>query len=259
MSEKFVNYLKRKGLGPRTIKEYARYYDILEADEGINQEIVNEFLDLHNNGVCRAFLTNLIEFLKKKDIDIPKRTGRKSVKIPKYLTKEEIEVLVTNIDNKRSRIMINLSFQGGLRPSELLNIKPFDFDWNNWKANPEKIGNLKIKGKGNKERMVFISPELMKNIYYYVKSINKTIEKTDPIFRIGIRRWQTILNKLSERILEKKLNPHALRASCATYLHNNGWDILDIKEYLGHANIATTQIYTHINKEDLKNKFDKVF
>lgn len=260
MKEKFERYLKRKGLSDKTIKDYMFYFNKIDA-ENINQEIVNEFIDRYNNSVSRAFIINLTTFLKKRNITLPKKTGTKSKKIPIFISREQVNKIIDAMDSLKKKLMVAITFQGGLRLGELMNVKPNDFNWEEWKKNPGESGKLLITGKGSRERIVFLSSDLMQLIYKYVKGLEYDIEITDNIWpNVGVSCWQISLRKASLKAIGKKISPHVLRHSCATYLHNEkGWNLMEIKEYLGHQDVSTTQIYTHIDKKKLREKFESSF
>jgi integrase/recombinase XerD len=74
------------------------------------------------------------------------------------------------------------------------------------------------------------------------------------LFPVSIRRWQTILEKYSRKILDKSVNPHLLRHSCGSYLYNNGLGLKEIADFLGHSSIQTAQIYVHLDKKKFDSK-----
>ena len=99
----------------------------------------------------------------------------------------------------------------------------------------------------------------MDYIQDYIKNISENITKEDPIFNIGIRRWEDIIAKCSKKAIDRRINPHLLRHSSATFLEEMGLSISEIAEFLGHESISTSQIYIHINKERLKSKVEAAF
>jgi len=259
MGDPFVDWLRRKGLSETTIKNYIFYY-IRIKDIPLSQDVVNKLIDIYpNNFNCNGFLNNYISFYGLWDIKLPKRTGRVPLKIPKWLSVDEVEILIKNSNQRRDSIMIELTFQGGLRVSELLGIKAYDFNWNGWLEDREANGELVVLGKNKRERVVYLNSYLMYEVYNYIKQNQHKIGKKDSIFRISERRWEKIIEELSRKYLNKRINPHVLRHSTATFLLKSGWNIVQVSEYLGHKDISTTQIYTHINKGELKERFNKVF
>lgn len=267
--DKWVTWLGAKGLSPRTIKEYCFYFDKFNF-ETFTQSYLNEFIVKHNNLVARAFLKNLLHYIKTNEfpkeikvllneIEIPKFTGAKKVRLPNVLSPEQVQSIANAMNNQRNKFMVLISFYGGLRREELLTIKPYDFNWDGWLKNPGDNGRLRVIGKRNKQRGVFIPQEIMAQIYQWIKSeVSKRQSKDEPIFNIGENRWKDILHKASVQALGKHINPHLLRHSCGSWLRDNGWDLKEIAEYLGHDSIQSTQIYTHISQEKLKDKFSKL-
>lgn len=260
MEDEFIAYLERKGLSKKTLKEYSYYYNKIKGIK-IDQTAVNYFLDkaFKNNKVFNALLKNYLEFLELYHLRIPKRTGSKKRKLPKVLTREEVYAMVNMATTMRNAIMIELTFQGGLRAGELLNIKITDFNWNKWWENRNKSAELTITGKGEKQRIVYVNGELMRKIFIYLKEIEMKLSEETNIFRIKYIRWLKIIERTSKKAINRRISPHILRHSTATYLLEQGWNLMDVKEYLGHEDISTTSIYTHINREDIENKFENTF
>lgn len=261
----WVAWLQAKNLSDRTINEYCSYYDKLPNDN-ITQNSCIAFINKNNNPVARAFINNLLWYLKFKgqdhNITLPKITGRKKKKLPSVLSRDDIHKLADSCGNERTRLMILITFYGGLRVSELVgqyHIKPYSFAWNSWLREPERNGMLKLKGKGGKERIVFIPQELMARVYRWIKDYaSKKQGKDDKLFKIGERRWKIILSENSNRALGRHIHPHLIRHSCGSWLRDRGWDLKEIADYLGHDSVVTTQIYTHISKEKLRDRFNEI-
>ena len=265
---KWEVWLEAKGLAPRTIDEYGKFWDKFDFSK-LEQEYLNLFIQRYNNNVARAFLKNLFHYCKISfpkevrgfllELEIPQVTGHKKARIPKVISIEEVKKLAEGMAGERNRLMVLVTFYGCLRLSELLSIKPYDFNWNLWLLNPDRNGKLRVIGKGNKEREVFIPQFLMARLYQWIRGevVVKGQSKDAPLFSIRKSMWQKLLGESSDKVLGRHINPHLLRHSGATWLRENGWELDDIKEYLGHSSINTTQIYTHISKERLADKFAK--
>lgn len=266
--QKFITWLKLKQLSDNTIKEYMRIYKKFNFE--FDQQNIDTFLSKRNDNITRAFLSNLFRYIidrpfsdeiKKQIalINIPKRTGAKKRKLPDIVTEAEAIQIANAMTNERNSLMTLITFYAGLRIQELIRIKVDDFNWATWIKQPEEIGTLKVTGKGNKQRQVFIPQNIMSRIYQWIRNyISKTQHRQEPIFQIKHSRWWTILAKTSQQTINKKIHPHALRHGCATWLMDKGWDLIEIKEYLGHESIQTTQIYTHLNKTKLKQKYQNI-
>ena len=137
----------------------------------------------------------------------------------------------------------------GFRVSELVNLKVKDLNFE------EKIGNVR-QGKGKKDRVFNIPEFLLENLKEQVELQDKTNQEylfTGPKGRLSSRNLQKIIQKASRRAeINKEVHCHTLRHSFATHLLENGTDIRKIQELLGHSDLSTTQIYTHISREELK-------
>lgn len=268
-NKEWNDWLQAKGLSTNTIEQYNYYLTRFNLEE-LNQKYLTNYIVQYNNSVAKAFIKNLIHFIKVNDypkeikvqiaeLEIPQISGRKKIRLPQVLTEEEVYKLSNAMNNERNKLMVLITFFGGLRVGELTKIKPYDFNWDKWVESPEDLGRLKVIGKGNKQRPIFIPAKLMARIYTWIKSeVSKRQSKNANLFKIGIKRWEVILEKAGDRAIGRHINPHLLRHSCGTWLRDNGWDLKEIAEYLGHENIATTAIYTHISQEKLKDKYKEL-
>jgi|25BtaG_2_1085352.scaffolds.fasta_scaffold00192_3 site-specific recombinase XerD len=270
MKEQFKQWLKIKGLKDRTLKNYMFYYDRLGLTT-IDQESLNNFLTKNNNGVSRAFLKNLIHHIKTNDYSeelktkisklyIPKLTGRKKRRIPKTISKEEVHIIAKAMTKERNRVMVLVNYYAGVRLEELIKIKPYDFNWNSWIKEPRNLGELRVIGKGDKERIIPIVPWLMNRILEWIKKEVSTKQDQDkPLFNIKGRRYQDILGKTANKTIGKWINPHLLRHSYGTYLSGKGLSLKEIADLYGHQSVSTTALYIHPNKEQTKNKIREAF
>jgi integrase/recombinase XerD len=185
----------------------------------------------------------------KKDITLGIKRPKREKRLPTVLTKEEIKKLFEVLDTKKSKIMVSLMYACGFRVSELINLKIGDLDFN------EKTGKI-LQGKGKKDRIFNIPDFLLGDLK---KQIEKQKEKKEIYLFTGTkgklseRNLQKIVSKAAKRAgINKDIHCHTLRHSFATHLLENGIDIRKIQELLGHADLSTTQIYTHISTEELK-------
>ncbi|HJT62232.1 MAG TPA: site-specific tyrosine recombinase XerD [Burkholderiales bacterium] len=182
-------------------------------------------------------------------LDPPKRTPR----FPKTLSEADVEALLAAPDTTtplglRDRAMLELLYATGLRVSELVAVKTFEVNLD--------AGVLRVMGKGSKERLVPLGEEAVEWIASYEKARNG---KSDALFLTsrgaGMTRqafWHLIRRYGARAIPGKKLSPHVLRHAFATHLINHGADLRVVQLLLGHADISTTQIYTHVARERLK-------
>ena len=181
--------------------------------------------------------------------------------LPNTLTEEEIlkllDIKLSDNYSYRNKAMIELMYATGLRVSELVNLKLSDIDLN------QDI--IRIYGKGSKERVVpigeYSKEYLEKYIYEYRSSMLKK-ETSEYLFLNNHGKKMTrqgffkiIKNIAFEKGINKNLSPHTIRHSFASHLLKYGADLRTIQELLGHSDISTTQIYTHITNEELKNNY----
>lgn len=185
----------------------------------------------------------------QKDITLSIKRPKKQKKIPTVLTKSEIKTLINNISNQKSRLMVSLIYACGLRVSELTNLKTIDLDFN------EMIGIIK-QSKGKKDRIFNIPEYLKEDLKYQIKNQQKQNSEylfSGPKQKLTERNLQKIVSNSAKKAnLKKRVHCHTLRHSFATHLLENNVDIRKIQELLGHSDLSTTQIYTHISKEELK-------
>ena len=182
-------------------------------------------------------------------------------KIPEVLSYDEITMLLETIDlstpqGHRNRAMLETLYACGLRVSELVNLKLSNLF-------PE-IGFLKVIGKNDKERIVPIGEEALQQIDYYVKNqrnhlpkINKDDENIVFLNRRGKRLTRVMIFMIVKEAaklagITKKVSPHTFRHSFATHLVEGGADLKAVQDMLGHESITTTEIYTHLDTEFLK-------
>jgi len=266
----FESFLKQKGLSDRTIREYLYYMDKFKnyIQYDVDRDVVYAFLEKNDNNVARAFVNLYLKFLEIGDIILPERTGSKdkSEKIVEYISRGDInlidEAMNQTANPMRNSLMLAITFQGGLRKQELLDLNSRSFRWNKWKENKEEPIDVIIKGKRNKVRVVNCSPEVAIKTLEYIRKLQGVydLESKDPIFQISNRRWEQILSNASTKSIGQNVNPHMLRHSFAMYVKDSlGWTIQQISKYLGHKNIQTTMIYARTTDPELKHKFKEGF
>jgi integrase/recombinase XerD len=188
---------------------------------------------------------------------------KKEQKLPVVLSVEEIDALMVASDGDenleiRNRAMLELLYGSGLRISELLELKLSDLHVN--------MGFINVIGKGNKERIVPIGAECAYHLKRYLTDARPYMKKTpgdilfvnsrgEGISRVGFYK---VLKKLTLKAgIMKEVSPHTLRHSFASHLLDNGVDLRVVQELLGHEDISTTQIYTHISKARIKEVYEE--
>lgn len=212
------------------------------------------------SGIKAFFKYLLLEEIIEKNptalLEAPK-IGRK---LPDTLTTDEIDVLVKAVDmnkaeGQRNRAILETLYSCGLRVSELIDLRVSNLHF--------RMGFIKIHGKGNKERLIPIGKKAKKEIKIYLKSyrgkLNIDKDSEDILFlnRRGRKLSRvmifTIIKNLSKKVgLKKNVSPHTFRHSFASHLVEGGADLRAVQEMLGHESILTTEIYTHLDREYLK-------
>ena len=182
-------------------------------------------------------------------------------KIPEVLTVEEIDTIISAIDlskneGQRNRAMLETLYSCGLRVSELTNLKLSDLYFDE--------GFIKVEGKGSKQRLVPISPRAIKEIQLYFIDRNRGKIKKEYEDFVFLARWGKNISRIMVFHLikelaqisgiTKKISPHTFRHSFATHLLEGGANLRAIQCMLGHESIATTEIYTHIDRNMLRSE-----
>jgi integrase/recombinase XerD len=187
--------------------------------------------------------------LLKKDITLGIKRPKREKKIPDVLTKDEVKRLMEVIPTKKSKLMISMIYACGFRVSELINLKVNDLNFD------EMTGHVR-QAKGKKDRIFNIPQFLLSKLKKQAetqKELNQEYLFTGPKGRLTDRNLQKMVRRFARQAgINKSVHPHTLRHSFATHLLENNVDIRKIQELLGHADLSTTQIYTHISTEELK-------
>lgn len=256
--EKLQERIKLRGYTKQTEKSYCYHVkDFLsfldKSRLNLNEEGIKLYLlslNLSNNSVrlkIMAIKFFFLEVLKSSinNFDIP--NPKKHKILPKILSKEDIKEIINLNTNLKHRLIIKILYSSGLRLQELIDLKRncIDFDRN----------LIFVKsGKGKKDRFTLLSQELKLDLLKYYSSYSF---KTDYVFEGRNKKYskksvQKILEYSGKKI-DKRITPHMLRHSFATHLLESGVDIRYIQELLGHSNVKTTEIYTHVSNKNLQN------
>ena len=211
----------------------------------------------------RSFFKFLVRenFLKVNPavgIATPKREKR----LPHCLELEEVEHLLeaprgSSWEEKRDKAIMEALYSSGIRVGELTNLNVDDLDFFS--------GQLKVRGKGKKERIVPVGSVAVKAIQNYVEARPKPeSDAKRALFmnrrgtRLTDRSVRRMMNKYARKIaLTKNVSPHMLRHSFATHMLDRGADLRSVQELLGHENLSTTQIYTHVSTKRLRETYEK--
>jgi integrase/recombinase XerC len=275
----YLKYLSlEKNYSIHTVSNYGRdirQYLIFTADVvKAGEDEIRGFLEFLNkkkysrNTIVRKVIAvrNFYKFLIKtgkikKNPFIYILNPKEEKKLPNVLTEKETENLMsaakgTNFTSLRDRAIMELLYSSGIRVNELVNLDTNDIDI----VNEE----IKVLGKGGKERIVPVGETALAILHGYVKE-QKKIQPSGVLF-INIKRKTRLSTRFVEMLVKKygikagiikKVTPHTLRHSFATHLLDRGADLRSVQELLGHANLSTTQIYTHLSIGKLKKEYDK--
>ncbi len=287
--QSFIDHLKfEKRYSVHTIRSYhddlVQFFDYLETQFGnykikeISQSFVRSWLaSLKDDDNTARTINRKISTLKsffKYQLKTGKientpmfniRAPKISKRLPVFIKEKDLSDLTKTLtartedwDSLNTKMLITIFYSTGMRLSELLNMKERQVDFSR--------KQIKILGKGNKERIIPAGEELLTTVKEYMQEKRKVFEKADDVLLVSSRgkklypkyAYNLVRNVLSQEIrtLDKK-SPHVLRHTFATHLMNNGANLDAVKELLGHASLASTQVYTHNTIEKLKNVYKK--
>ena len=283
--ERFHDYLAfERGLSPRTLDAYGRDTERLKAfletqgverPEDVESPDLREFTyHLRDQGLAPSSIRRtlsavrtyfgfllaegLVESDPTEQIEPPKTWQR----LPDVLSGDEVQRLVESPDPShrlywRDRAMLEFAYASGVRVSELTGVKVRDVDL--------EEGFATVHGKGSKERLVPVGGAAVRAIRVYLRELRPRLEKgggrsAGELFlnarggglsRMGV--WKIVRKHVERAGIEKRVTPHTLRHTFATHLLEGGADLAAVQEMLGHADISTTQIYTHVDRDYLRD------
>jgi len=280
--ETFIDFLAlERGLRPRTLRAYrgdiGRFVTYLEelgvsAPEEADPGILNDYtVHLRTAGLAttsirraQSALRAYFGFLVTEGIVMEDPTGRMgrpatTRKLPEFLSQDEASRVVEAVDSDspvywRDRAVLELLYATGMRVSELTGLSLGDLD--------TEDGSCLVFGKGGKERLVPVGTLALDVAGRYLAGVRPRLDRGKgkgavflnqrgtPLTRMTV--W-TIVSRAARRAgIERRISPHTLRHSCATHLLEGGADLAAVQELLGHADISTTQVYTHLDREYLR-------
>ena len=282
-----MHYLKvERGLSENTIASYGidlkLFLEYLRENEipsfkQVNKEVIVNYMQSEkNNNKANSSILRSVSSLRKffqylaqekiieKDPMLVIDTPKKKQHLPQVLTKEEVEKLLHSpntgqVLGLRDRAMLELMYATGLRISEIINLKLEDLHLT--------IGTLQTLGKGHKERIVPVGDEAIKWINRYLEEARPKLLKQkrsnylflnfhgNNLTRQGV--WKNLKAEVRKAGIQKNITPHTLRHSFATHILENGADLRIVQELLGHADISTTQIYTHLSNKQLADIYNR--
>jgi integrase/recombinase XerD len=281
----FLEYLTvEKGLARNTVTSYARdvrkLTDVLRTGKialnRVSEDTLVGFIHRESqSGLSARSLARLISALRsffkflvlsgfiKKDPSSELTTPSTWLALPKFLTVEEVEALLKAPDDKkaqgvRDRAMLEVLYGSGLRVSELAGLKRAEVNLED--------GFLVCRGKGGKERIVPLGRSACDAVKRYLAEVRPLVDEENreelflsrrgrPFTRQGL--WKLLRQHAAKAGLAARISPHVLRHSFATHLLERGADLRSVQLMLGHSQITTTQIYTHVSRERLRRVYDK--
>ena len=283
--DQFINYMRiERGVSENTIEAYSRdlrgLADFIKNKgislKQINIDILTEYINHLSKRLSRRSLARSISAIRTffkflilegiihenpaRFLEVPKI----SKTLPGILNEHEIELLLNQPSSStpiglRDKAMIELLYATGVRVSELVNLKLSDIDLN--------VGYIKVRGKGSKERFVPIGEKAISVLKEYIDKARAKFDKKKgspylflnnrgkPFSRQGF--WKILKAYARKAGVKKRITPHIIRHSFATHLLKNGADLRSVQMMLGHSDISTTQIYTHIDRSYLKEVYNR--
>lgn len=259
---KFVSYLESKGIANIHQVDYKQILAFLSylKEQGLNIRSTARILV----SVKQFYKFLLKEKIIEKDPTFLIRTPKMKISIPGVLSLNDVENLLSTPDESsfegtRDKAMLEVLYATGIRVSELVRLELNSVNF--------ELGYLLVYGKGGKERIVPVGEKAINKLNEYLNiSRPKLLKTRKSIYLFVTRRgsrmtrqgfWKLVKNYAIKMGINKKLSPHTLRHSFATHLLERGADLRTIQIMLGHSDISTTQIYTHIDRERLKEVHKK--
>ncbi len=283
--QSFIDYLTvERGLAANTLDSYSRdlkqYCQYLQealkisARDASRTTVVSYLLHLQKQGRTTATIARRLAALKTfyqflvqerllandptADLESPKQKK----KLPRVLTVKDVERLLSqprpvHPSGRRDKAMLEILYATGIRVSELVSLDVSDVNLN--------LGYLRCVGKGDKERIVPVGSAAIRAVASYLEKAREELLRDRSETALFVNHqgrrltrqgfWKIIKRYAREAGIDKPITPHTLRHSFATHLLENGADLRSVQELLGHADISTTQIYTHITGGHLKDVY----
>lgn len=290
--DRFAEYIRVvRNLAEHTVRAYAtdvaEFIDFLEEEElgndpsMLDSRVIRRYLArLHRRGISKSSVSRKLAslraffkyLLQKGKIEIDPTLGisgpKQEKKLPKYLRDDQIEALMlcpdtSNCLGLRDVAILEVMYATGVRVSELVKMNLRDVDL--------RAGEIRVLGKGSKERIVLLGRAAQEALHAYLEAgrgkllscRGKEEKSEDAVFlnkngyRISARSIFRLLEKYFARVSdEMKISPHVLRHTFATHMLERGADLRSIQELLGHSSISTTQVYTHVSRERLRQVYE---
>ena len=270
--KEYLKYLEiEKKYSPLTIKNYEKdlelFHNFIKEESNVDVKVVRKFLSfLYEKKYSKKTISRMISALRGYFKYLHKNNSinenpmllisnpKKETKLPNFLYYDQLTDFINYVQTsefkKRDYLIVELLYSTGIRVSELVNLKISDIDLSN--------NMIRVLGKGNKERIVIFGDVAKEAILDYLNNERKVgsdylilNNNNQKITTRGIEYLFSKYNKTSKT----KITPHTLRHTFATHMLNEGADLKSVQELLGHENLSTTQVYTHVSNERLRSVY----
>ncbi|SLM46360.1 Tyrosine recombinase XerD [Nitrospira japonica] len=287
--ERYLNHLRIEGgLARNTIESYrrdlAKFQSYLAREgvpalERVTSASLRKFLAVlraaklssPSSARCLSAVRGWLRFLRveqliEHDPAAGVAVGRPGLRLPRTLSRDEVTALLDlppqpSLEDARDRTMTEVLYATGLRVTELVKVEAAQVDL--------AVGCLRVTGKGSKQRLVPMGETARRLLQQYVDDVRPQLLKTRRSRHLFVSRrggamsrqgfWKMLKLRARRAGIQHAVSPHVLRHSFATHLLEGGADLRAVQAFLGHANIATTQIYTHVERERLKAVHTRYF
>ncbi|MBU3691898.1 MAG: site-specific tyrosine recombinase XerD [Candidatus Nanopelagicaceae bacterium] len=282
----FLNHcLVEKGLSKNTVNAYRRdltgFVDFLlnskVAIEDVDVELVSKFVaELRVKGLSESSIARKVVAIRswysfmEKDAGVPNRVmdflpPKIPKRLPKALTIEEVSSLINSCDDSitgiRNQALIEVLYATGARVSEVVSLNTSDIT-----KSEDSVVTVKVKGKGGKERLVPLGSFAQKALDQYLVRARPVLSKKKNVAALFLNEtlgtrlsrqsgWQVVKESADRAKIASEVSPHSLRHSFATHLLDGGADIRVVQELLGHSSVTTTQIYTLVTIDKLRESY----
>lgn len=255
--EEYESYLNKKRINYKNItyKEISLYTKYLKEEKNYEPSSINRHLSALRSFYNFLLNKEVISSNPFKLVSGPK----KAIKLPNYMKYSEFEIMISSCGDDelgiRNQALLELLLATGARIGELINIKIKDIDFDK--------KEIKVLGKGNKERICYFNEHASSSLKKYINESRPILLKnknSEYVFinhiggNLTDRGVRTILDSIIKKsTLNTKITPHTFRHTFATMLLNEGCDLKSVQELLGHVNLSTTSIYTHVTNDRIKD------
>lgn len=254
----FIKYIDELGISYKNLEKEIIFNYIFELKKKCKQNTISRKLCAIKNFLVFIYLEQYIDV----DYSLYIKNLGKEKRIPEILNIEDLKKIIdsynNSFENKQIRLILSILIATGARVSEIVNLKIKDIKDTDYEY-------IRVFGKGSKYRLIPIYDKLKLEIKTFIENdrereiIDKAIRSDNLFLNIRREKVYVSLKEHSKKVgIDKKVYPHLIRHTIATEMLKNGADIRVVQEILGHSNISTTEIYTHLEKSELKKMHSKI-